>query len=198
MSGTTTSLKLLEGLRQADDQTAWQRFCARYEPMLLAFARRVGLQPEDARDVVQETLLVFVKRFRAGDYDRERGRLHAWLGGIAFNKIRDARRRLARREAQMPDSTGTTAFVNHIPDQTELTDIFDQEWRRAVLAECLQAVQQQVSPQTYEAFRLYALDGVPAEQVAEQLGIPRETVYVYKCRVLSHLRKLQEEFTRSW
>ena len=198
MSTSVTSTALLQGLRQEGNSKAWHDFCARYEPALLAFAQRAGLQEQDARDVVQETLVVFLERFRAGDYDRDRGRLRAWVQGIAFNKIREARRRLARPEVQVADETSTTPFMDRVPDEAELTDIFETEWQRGLLAECLRTVREQVDTQTFEAFELYALKDWPAERVAQHLGVARDSVYVSKCRVLSRLRELQEELGADW
>jgi RNA polymerase sigma factor (sigma-70 family) len=178
-STTVNSLIILQGIREPDNSRAWGQFSDRYEPMLLAFARRSGFREEDARDIVQETLLVFVEAFRAGKYDRDRGRLRSWLQGIAFNKIREARRRLAKREVQAPDGTEGTDFMHRVADEQELTDIFDQEWERSVLAECLRQVRQQVEPHTFEAFELYAMQGWPVQKVAEHLGINPDAVYVF-------------------
>jgi RNA polymerase sigma-70 factor (ECF subfamily) len=193
MSTTVTSTTLLQGLRQEGNDQAWREFCARYGPVLMAFARRAGFQEHDAQDVIQETLVVFLERFRAGDYDRKRGRLRAWLQGIAFNKVCEAQRRPAQREVQVADAAGTTRFLDRIPDDHELTDLFEQEWERAQLSACLQLARAHVDPQTFQAFRLYALEDWPADRVAANLGITRDAVYVHKSRVLRHLRELQRD-----
>src|SRR5687768_3792442 len=46
----TTSLTLLERLRQPGDQEAWTRFVQLYTPLLYHWARRAGLQEQDAAD----------------------------------------------------------------------------------------------------------------------------------------------------
>lgn len=198
MFTTVKSTILVQNLREPGNESAWRQFSTRYEPMLLAFARRSGLQDEDARDVVQETLMAFLEDFRAGKFDREKGRLRSWLQGIAFNRIKRARRRLGRREAQVVESSGATGFMNRIPDDHELTDIFDAEWRRAVTAECMREARRQVDAKTFEAFELYALKNRPAEEVAHQLGMSRNAVYVSKTRVLSHLRELRPTIAGIW
>ncbi len=192
-----TSTILLQGLLERDNSMAWQRFCDRYEPLLMAFARRSGLREDDAHDAVQETLIAFLESFRAGRYDRSRGRLRSWIQGIMFNKIKDARRKLARQELQVADKTGT-AFLNTVPDERELPDIFDEEWERAVMRACLREVRQLVDGKTFEAFRLYALENWPPNKVAEHLGISRGAVYVHKSRVLAHLRKIREDMEESF
>ena len=66
MLTTISSTILIESLRETGNEKAWRQFSARYEPMLLAFSRRAGLRTEDARDVVQETLVAFLEDFRQG------------------------------------------------------------------------------------------------------------------------------------
>jgi len=65
------------------------------EPLLRG-ARAAGLVGDDAHDVVQETLLVFVEK--ADRFDG-RARVRTWLFGILFNKISERRRASAREEA---------------------------------------------------------------------------------------------------
>jgi RNA polymerase sigma-70 factor (ECF subfamily) len=195
---TVSSTILVQGLHEPNNESAWRQFSTRYEPMLLAFACRAGLRDEDAQDVVQETLVAFLEDFRQGKFDRDKGRLRSWLQGIAFNRIKRARRRLARREVQVVDPSGATGFMNRVPDDHELTDIFDAEWRRAVMAECLQEARRLVDAGTFKAFELYALKGWPAEKVAEHLGMSRNAVYISKTRVLSHLRELRPKMAEIW
>lgn len=198
MLTTATSTSLLEGLRRTGDDQAWRQFCMRYEPALLSMVRRAGLREADARDVVQETLLAFLESFRGGRYNRDRGRLRSWLKGILLNKIKEARRRLARQEVQVADKTDATRFMNGISDEQELTDVFEEEWERQVIAECLREVRRQVDAPTFQAFELYAMENWPPEKVAKHLGISRNAVYISKSRVLTRLRGLQKEMPEIW
>src|SRR5438445_6391414 len=50
----TTSTSLLGRLRQPGERQAWQRFTELYTPLLYYWARRLGMQPSDAADLVQE------------------------------------------------------------------------------------------------------------------------------------------------
>jgi RNA polymerase sigma factor (sigma-70 family) len=198
MPTTVASAVLLEGLRRPADDQAWRQFCDRYEPMLLAFARRSGFGEHDARDVVQSTLMSFLEGFRAGRYESDRGGLKAWLRGIAANKIKEAYRNLARREAQVVDRTTSTAFMNQVPDDRRLTDIFAEEWERSIMAECLREVRRQVHDTTFQSFRLFVMKNWPAEDVADHLGISRDAVYSNKRRVVSRLRQLAREMPEIW
>ena len=56
----TTSVSLLERLRQPAEQEAWTRFVQLYTPLIYGWARRVGLSPEDASDLVQDVFAALV------------------------------------------------------------------------------------------------------------------------------------------
>ena len=47
----------------------------------------------------------------------------------------------------------------------------------------------QFEPSTWQAFRRVALDGVPPDQAAAELGLSVNAVFIAKSRVLSRLRQ---------
>ena len=47
-----TPISLLERLRQPEEQAAWERFVQLYTPLLHHWARRLGLQGQEAADLV--------------------------------------------------------------------------------------------------------------------------------------------------
>jgi RNA polymerase sigma-70 factor, ECF subfamily len=106
---TVTTSTLLRGLLASRDDRAWCEVDERYRPIVLRLAERCGLDADDAADVAQETLTQFFEDYRAGKYDRQRGRLRAWLTGIARHRIADARRRRGARGEERGDSGGAAA-----------------------------------------------------------------------------------------
>jgi RNA polymerase sigma-70 factor (ECF subfamily) len=187
---TITNTFLLAGLKDRDENV-WEQFCTRYQPLLVAFAKRMGLKEQDAQDAAQETLLAFLSAYREGGYAREKGRLRTWLFGIASHKVRDIQRRRGR-EVVVADNPDTTAFMDKVADDEHMTQAWDEEWQRAVMKQCLDEVRTQVKPKTMEAFELFALQGWPAEKVAAHLNMTENAVWIAKNRVLSRLRKFQE------
>ena len=79
----TTTTQLLNDLRDTANRQAWGLFDERYRPIIHAVAIRLGLRPEDAADVAQQTIADFIKDYQRGQYDRGKGRLRDWLKGIA-------------------------------------------------------------------------------------------------------------------
>jgi DNA-directed RNA polymerase specialized sigma24 family protein len=94
-----TNTYLLVGLKDSANERVWAEFCARYRPVLLSFARRLGLTEDDAQDAAQETLQAFADGYPPGQYARDKGGLRNWLYGIARNQIHLLRRRDERQRA---------------------------------------------------------------------------------------------------
>ncbi|MHC5115066.1 MAG: RNA polymerase sigma factor [Planctomycetota bacterium] len=195
IDATRTTTMLLEGLFDTDDRLAWGEFDARYRPILLAFARRLGLGETDAFDVAQETLLQFVKEYRAGRYDRERGRLRSWLIGIARYRIASLRRTGARRPAAPAGSA-----ILALPDEAELTNVWESERRMVVLQEALNELRSKtkLSEQTLKAFEMLVIRQMPVSAIAEELEISAHDVYLAKSRVAARLREIVERLERAF
>jgi RNA polymerase sigma-70 factor (ECF subfamily) len=187
-----TTSTVLERLAASEDGRAWASLLTRFRGPILHLAQQMGLVPQDAEDVVQETLTAFVAGFRNGEYDRSKGRLSSWLLGIASHQIVAARRKLAIRNAHLKTGKGTS-FWNVQPAATPETELWAKEWERAILREYLAQVRAKVTPTTFKAFEMIVwAQRSPAEAAAE-LGISIKTVYNAKHRVLTRIRELQEE-----
>ncbi|MGB3968949.1 MAG: sigma-70 family RNA polymerase sigma factor [Planctomycetota bacterium] len=190
MLTTATSDALLAGLLRPTDDAAWSDYVARYRPLLVRYARQLGMPAADAEDVAQDTLLAFATAYREGRYERERGRLRAWLFGIARNTVLAARRRRAAAEVQIADSGAGTGFFGRLASDDELAAEWDRQWQQAVLRQCLLEVQRESEPSTFAAFDLFVQQELPAREVASRTGLSENAVYLAKRRVLQRVREL--------
>ncbi len=192
-----THTTLLAGLKGLQNEQVWADFYARYHPLLIGVARRLGLSEEDAQDAAQETLLAFVDGYVRGQYDRSRGRLRTWLFGIAAHKIRDIRRR-NQRIALTSGAGGGDDAIERLPDDRELGEIWEAEWRRVVMETCMEKVRKCMESTTVQAFELFVLREWPADRVSEHLGISRNAVFKAKRRVLTRLREACGFMEANW
>ncbi len=74
----TTSVSLLQRLRQPAESEAWQRFVGLYTPLLFAWVRRLGLDENDAADIVQDIFVVLLRKLPEFRYDQNQS-FRAWL-----------------------------------------------------------------------------------------------------------------------
>lgn len=187
---TLTGTTLLEGLRAGDD-ALWREYVGRYEPLIVRTLRRSGLGVDDAEELTQQALVAFAEAFRAGRYDRDRGRLRSWLFGIVRNQLRGWLRAVAERPRALA-GTAAGELLAETPTEDPLESIWDEEWRRGVLRQVLRQVRSEVSEATWRSFELFALQGLSAAETAERLGTTASKVFRAKSRVLGRVRGLRQ------
>ena len=185
-----TTTALLEDLADPLDDAAWTELDARFRPIVFGLARRLGLGEADAADATQETLTRFVRAYRDGKYDRSRGRLQAWMVGIARHAIAEVRvGRASRRERR-----GESAILP-LPGDDETDQIWDEELHAELMRRAMLKLRTmtRTDGRTIEAFEMLSLGGLAPEAVGERLGMTRNDVYLAKHRCLSRLRELMEQ-----
>jgi len=188
-----TTTQLLEDLKTTDGESAWTEFCSHFQPVVIEFARKLGLSNIEAEDAAQETMAVFFKAFKEGKYDPDKGRLSNWLFGIAKRVILNLRGRLPL-EKLIADKTTGTSFWDMVQDDRTLGRTWELQWQRVALKRCLDQVRREFDPKVYGAFRDYAMYQFAIEEVCEKFDMSRNAVYIAKSRVLSRLRELKQQF----
>lgn len=184
-----TSVSLLERLRLSpNDPVAWDDFVRRYATAIYDWCRQWNLQDADARDVTQSVMLKLVKRLRTFEYDPAHS-FRAWLRTVAHHAWIDfatERRRAGAVGAEV-------SLLNGIPSRDDLLAQLDAEFDREVFEEAVARVRIRVSPKTWDAFRLTALEDLSGADAAKQLGLTVANVFKAKSNVL---KCLSEEVRR--
>lgn len=186
---TITSTNLLLGLRDPKNSAIWQAYVGRYRPLLIAYGQKLGLREADAEDVAQLTLVNFCRAYQDGKYDRERGRLRTWLFAIARNQILNWYR-TRDSHLQLGDRSDVGQFPAELNDENRMEQIWEEQWRDALLRQGLEEIKREVEPRTFEAFQLFASDQHSAEEVGKRFGMTANAVFSAKRRILRRLREL--------
>ena len=181
----TTSLTLLERVRQPDDQSAWNRFVSLYTPLLFAFARRAGMNDNDAADVVQDVFLVLMAELPGFEYDVARKNFRGWLKTITVNKCRERKRRRVLATARGGDDGGLSDVV----DDAAVEAFWDGEYRELLLGQILQSVRTQFEPDSWQAFWEHFVLGRDAAAVGQEQSLTPGAVYAATSRILRRLRR---------
>lgn len=187
---TTTTSALLDGLRNESDRGVWDEFDRRYRPILLGFASRLGLDEHDAADIAQETLIRFVRGYRADEYTREKGRLRSWLVGIAKYRIADTRRAAARRRLARGQSA-----IESIPSDSELEQIWEEQEQQFIFQRAMSELREttRLNETTINAFERLVVHHESVQKVAASLNMTPQEIYDAKSRVVSRLRGILEK-----
>jgi RNA polymerase sigma-70 factor (ECF subfamily) len=173
-----TSVSLLERLRQRPEGEDWDRLVRLYTPLLLHWARRLGLQEPDAADLVQDVLIVLVKKLPEFQYQPGKS-FRGWLRTVLMNKWRD-------RPHRGPPAPLESSDHPPAPEDEELEE---REYRLFVLGQALRLMSTDFEPATWQACWETAVMGRPAAEVAAELKITVNAVYLARSRVLARLRQ---------
>jgi RNA polymerase sigma-70 factor (ECF subfamily) len=174
-----TRSTLLVKLRDTANDHAWRRFIDLYGLLVFRYCRRSGCQNADAEEITQDVLVQVWQSMKTFCYDRRRGGFHRWLGTVTHNRIKRQWKTAARRDDVVSDSTPSQS-----PHDTTL---WDEMSTQQLLRLALTRVRQCFETATWDAFELAWLENRPALDVARQLQMPIDRVYVSKSRVLKRL-----------
>ena len=174
-----TPVSLLERLRRPDEAEAWSRFVELYTPLLYLWTRRVGLQEQDAADLVQDVMLSLVKILPTFEYDPRKS-FRRWLRTMVLNKWRNQRKRRT-----VESRTDGAAELADVPDAENPDAFWEIEYRRRLVDRALEVMQTDFRPATWKACWEHVVEGRPAAEVARELGITAGAVYAARSACLT-------------
>jgi RNA polymerase sigma-70 factor, ECF subfamily len=185
----TTSLGLLERLKNAKPGASdWRRLHDLYLPLIRKWLSRVPGLRDEADDLAQEVLVVLFRELPSFERRRD-GAFRAWLRQITINRTRSFYR---ARHRQPRAGLGPQAdqLLSQLEDpSSELARQWDRDHDQHVFRSLLAIVERDFKPATWKAFTKLALDGVPATDVAQDLGMSESAIVQAKFRILKRLRE---------
>jgi RNA polymerase sigma-70 factor (ECF subfamily) len=177
-----TRVTLLGRLRRdPTNPAAWEEFVEHYGRKVYGWCRKWNLQEADAQDVTQNVLLKLAQKLRDFTYDPTRS-FRAWLKTLAHHACSDF-----WESRQRPGLGSGDSHVGRVLQQVEaradLIQALEQEFDRELLEEAMHRARLRVAPQTWQAFQLTALEGLPGAEAAARIPMQVAQVFVAKRRV---------------
>jgi RNA polymerase sigma factor (sigma-70 family) len=164
---------------EATEEASWARFSRLYEEQsrpLLGYALRRVQHPEDAADVVAETMLVALRRI--DDVPRG-GQARLWLFGVARRVLANHHRGRSRQD-RLGERLRADLCTQLRPD--ELNGVETTLVLRAAL--------DRLAEDDREILRLTAWEGLSPNEAAVVVGIPAVTA---RSRLLRARRRVRRE-----
>src|SRR5262245_35800582 len=170
-----TRLSLLVRLTRAgpSDERAWREFVDYYAPVIYRWCVRRGLQDTDAQDVTQQVLLKLATKLPSFTYDPDRS-FRAWLRTLTHHAWADF---VTGQDGRPPAHPAAWAALATIEARDDLLRRIEDEFDLELLEQAMTIVRGRVEPDTWEAFRLTALEGLAGADVARRLGKQVATIY---------------------
>jgi len=177
-----TRVSLLQQLRSKQDSFAWSKFVELYTPLVHRWVGTLGIGEPDRSDVVQEVFMVLLGKLSTFHYDPAKS-FRAWLRTVTINKSRD----LLRKAKRVHEPLFLDRIEAAMDDQSDL--LTQREYRDYLAAAALRLMQRHFSETTWQACWEHVGQGRPAREVADELGISTNAVYLARGRVLSRLKQ---------
>ena len=179
----STQVSLLLKLGQAKhDPEIWSRFVHLYGPPVIHWCKAKGLQHADAHDVTQEVLIRFWKSASRFQYSPGQG-FRQYFRSLAKSVWLDWQAQENKNFGAADGDSKVGQILESIPARDDLMARLEQAFDQEIFETAMRLVRKRVEPQTWEAFRLLALEGQSGKEAAAALGMKVGTVIAARCDV---------------
>lgn len=178
----TTRVSLLNRLGTKQDSIAWSQFVELYTPLVSRWVSDLGIDSTARNDVIQEVFIVLLGKISSFRYDPARS-FRGWLRTVTINKCRDFLRKKKRGSEPL--------FLEQIEvaEANENDLLTEKEYRDHLASAALHLMRRHFSETTWRACWEHVTQGRPAKEIAEELQISVNAVYLARGRVLQRLRQ---------
>ncbi len=166
----------------ATPSTAWSRFVELYTPLIFYWSRKVGLQNQDAADLVQDVLSISFQKLPQWEYDPTKS-FRGWLRTVTLNRHRE----LCRKKSPTTLDAAASAFAN-LPSREIAESTWDLNYARQLVAAAMEAMQNDFADSTWLALKELVRSGRTAAEISKEFNVSVWTLYAAKSRLLSRLR----------
>jgi RNA polymerase sigma factor (sigma-70 family) len=169
-------------------EMAWQEFHDQYAPIVAAFARRAGARPGEVDDVVEDVIAGFYEASPRFVYDALKGKFRGFLKTCTIRMLGKHVRKAKLAGRPLDGATEVDVEVDHV---------WNDIWEQKQLSDALEMVRKQYKDNTtFQAFKRIVLEDQSVEEVAQSLGISKESAYKAKTRIAAAVREAVEFLRR--
>lgn len=189
-----TSISLIEQARAAIPD-AWCQLTGIYRPLVLSWARRGGLQDQDAADIAQDVFQLVAKNLNRFKKESPSDTFRGWLWTITRNEVRGWYRKRSRPHDVAFGGTDALNQMACVPDWVVEEDSIDEleidpNAETQVIRRAAELIKQDFKDHTWAAFWRSAVEGQSTEEIALDLDMTPGAIRQAKLRVLKRFREV--------
>jgi RNA polymerase sigma-70 factor (ECF subfamily) len=182
---SATPVSLLDRLRDDANEQSWRQFVNLYSPLLQRWLNRYAVQPQDADDLIQETLQTVLEELPRFRHSRRSGAFRHWLRQVLIHRLG-----AHWRQRDYQPAPATALELQQLEDPSSgPSHLWDVEHDRHVIRRLLEAVRHEFQPGTWQAFEAVMLRGQAPAEAATGLDMSVNAVLLAKSRILRRLRE---------
>jgi RNA polymerase sigma-70 factor (ECF subfamily) len=160
-----------------------------YGPLIYNWCRQRGLQAVDAEDVTQDVFRVVLTRIVEFRKESPQDTFRGWLWTITRHKLGDYWRR-CNAQPQAPGGSEFHEQLEQLPDTASTAHSETASAETAgIYRRALALIQSEFEEKTWQAFWRVVCENRRPADVAQELQLSLNAVYLAKSRVLRALRE---------
>lgn len=173
---------VVQGLQlQPDDQQAWQRLYARYQPRVFAWCRQKHLSESDADEVTGDVLVRMFQYLKS--FDRTKGPFQAWMRTMCQHAVFDFRRKTGQ-QGLARGGEEVLRVIEAVPAADWFREFEEAEvWRLAMDRVCARS-----DAEEWAVFEARHIQGQGAAEVAQHLQVSITKVYSHTAKIKTQLQ----------
>ncbi len=182
MDNWNTRESLLIRASDPDDHEAFEEFVYYYKNFISMVFAKMGVKESQIDDLRQDLLLKLWKDISKFDSTRENSNFRGWLSVVIRHEVyRSFRKNKKNFNDELPD--------NHlsISEESEIDKMIEEEWKAYVTSLAVEKVKSAFDGNALKVFYL-TLEGKNAAEIAEELAMTENSVYVLRSRVKSRFQ----------
>lgn len=189
-----TRHSLLERASTVGDAATWEELIGYYAPFIRKVLLRMNFRGADLDDAHQQVCLKLWQGLASYRKQEDGARFRNWLATVIRNAAIDWIHKNRRHAGMLPlDEASSEALDRGEP---ELERWIEDEWQRHIVSCAMENLRGVFTGRAFEVLAM-SLRGMEAEEIAAELGLRRESVYVLKSRVKNRfaqeIKRLRDE-----
>ncbi|MCM8534161.1 MAG: RNA polymerase sigma factor [Lentisphaeraceae bacterium] len=184
-----TSHTLLERVRNRSDENSWSEFDDIYRPYILNVVKRMNFTHEEAEDLCQNIILILWEKIPEFKHNFRTGAFRSWLCTIVRNRAINIINKNQRISEKLTTKNEEALSPYIKTSQNDLEQIAKEEWIAHITDLAWKKIEDEFEENIRRAFTM-SLKNIPGEEIAEELGIKLNSVYVYKNRIKKRLEEI--------
>ena len=179
---------MIKSVRDPADTESWRKFHDFYAPLLRRYLKRLGLEENAANDVFQDVFLRLLQNLPTFELDKQRGRFRSYLWKLTYSALVDHARRIKVR-VQAEEQWVKRFHDANESESRKVQDELNEINRQQILKRVLPRVRSATSRTAWTCFEERLLKDRPGADIAAELAISTDAVYVYASRVMKQVRQ---------
>ena len=180
-----TDSGLLNGVKDPANHEAWEKFIARYGPMIRGWCRHWF--PREADDRAYDVFSELVFRMMTFEYDPGKGRFRGWLKTVTHRLM------AKMKDEEWSNGDDGVDRLDSLEASEDLAARLAADFDLELLEIAKERVRRRVADHTWKAYVETAERGRRPAEVAEELGLRVGTVYQARYSVINELGREIED-----